>query len=68
MLICLRVSPSVRSVEDSEGDCPEDYWDEPSKRCAHALVADLEQARPDDQWTSPPALNRTCGQVSSLAI
>lgn len=42
------------------GDCPEDYWDEPSKRCALPLVSALEKFTPDEDWASDLRVNGTC--------
>jgi len=51
--------------------CPEDYWDESSKRCARPLVTNLELLRPFDalnNWTLSDQrdINRTCALVEEL--
>lgn len=50
----------VMMLEDSEADCPEAYWDEPSKKCASFIVSILEHVRPEDL-----RVNRTCALVTA---
>lgn len=47
-------------VDESEAECPDAYWDEPSRRCSYPLVSTLEQLQPKDVWSSETIVNRTC--------
>ena len=50
----------IMIVDDSDAECPDAYWDGPSKKCASfiASVLLLEHAAADQ-----PRLNRTCASV-----
>jgi len=43
------------------GECPQAYWDEPSKRCSESMHAVLEEIRTSDRLISAELrLNKTC--------
>ena len=55
-----RESPAEGDRE-AGGDCPQAYWDEPSKRCSESLHAVLEEIRTSDRLISAELrLNKTC--------
>ena len=61
---CCAANYIARSRESPAGgddECPQAYWDVPSKRCSDSLHAVLEEIRTSDRLISAELrLNKTC--------